>query len=230
VSPLVIFDCDGVLVDSEILVVEIEAALLADAGVAIGVAGVVDRYVGLSEADMVSAIVDEFGDVIDRAFVEGTFAGLRDRRVSEALATRLQPIAGIDTVLEALSSPLCLASSSHHDRIAASLATTGLLGFFPPHCRFSATDVEHGKPAPDLFLHAAAVCGHDPSTCVVVEDSPHGVRAALAAGMAVIGFAGGGHHTPAFGRRLLDAGAPMVVPDAEALGRALGDHDAVLAL
>jgi HAD superfamily hydrolase (TIGR01509 family) len=219
VSTLVVFDCDGVLVDSEVLAVEIEAELLRAAGIRIDVAGVVDRYVGLSEADMVAAIADEFAVELDDAFAEE-----RRRRLLEAFRTRLEPVVGIVEVLERIQSPTCLASSSDHQRIAASLATTDLLGHFPDDRRFSATDVSRGKPAPDLFLHAASRCGHAASDCVVVEDSPHGVAAAVAAGMAVIGFGGGRHHTPAFGVRLLDAGAPCVVPDASALVDALRDH------
>lgn len=222
-STLVVFDCDGVLVDSEVLVVGIEAELLTDAGIGMDAAGVVDRYVGLSEADMAAAIEREFSVALDAAFW--------DRRrdlVLEALRTRLEPVAGIAAVLERIGSPICLASSSDHARIASSLARTGLLGHFPDDRRFSATDVSRGKPAPDLFLHAASCCGHAPDDCVVVEDSPHGVAAAVAAGMAVIGFAGGGHHTPAFGARLREAGAPNVVPDASALHDALRDHGVAL--
>lgn len=222
-SALVVFDCDGVLVDSEVLVVGIEAELLTGAGIEMDAAGVVDRYVGLSEADMAAAIEREFSVGLDAAFW--------DRRrdlVLEALRTRLEPVAGIAAVLERIDSPICLASSSDHARIGSSLATTGLLDHFPDGRRFSATDVSRGKPAPDLFLHAASRCGHAASDCVVVEDSPHGVAAAIAAGMAVIGFAGGGHHTSSFGARLLDAGAPCVVPDAPALAAALRDHGVVV--
>jgi HAD superfamily hydrolase (TIGR01509 family) len=183
------------------------------------IAGVVDRYVGLSEADMAAAIEREYAVTFDAGFWER-----RRARVLDALCTRLEPVPGIAALLDRIGSPTCLASSSDHARIESSLATTGLLGHFPDGRRFSATDVRRGKPAPDLFLHAADRCGHGAGDCVVVEDSPHGVAAAVAAGMAVIGFAGGGHHTPAFGARLREAGAPCVAPDASALADALRDH------
>ena len=106
--------------------------------------------------------------------------------------------------------------SSGIDRIRVSLETTGLLHYFEPYL-FSASEVRHGKPAPDLFLHAAARMRVDPRNCVVVEDSPVGVAAGVAAGMRVIGFAGGSHASPALPEHLRAAGAPVVINDMRAL-------------
>ncbi len=110
-----------------------------------------------------------------------------------------------------------MASSSDLHRIRLSLDITGLAGFFPPGQVFSAQMVERGKPAPDLFLHAAEQLGTDPDRCLVIEDSPHGVTAALAAGMKVVGFVGGGHARPALVDRLRAAGAETIVEHAEQL-------------
>ncbi len=111
-----------------------------------------------------------------------------------------------------LRGPKCVASSSTFDRIRASLEITGLLRFFEPNI-FSANEVPHGKPAPDLFLHAAARMQVKPSDCIVVEDSPAGVAAAAAAGMATIGFVGGSHAVAHLAPQLLAAGACTIIAD-----------------
>ncbi len=134
-----------------------------------------------------------------------------------AFEGRLQPVPGIPELLARHRGPRCVASSSNPQRIARSLELTGLDHHFDPAHLFSATMVANGKPAPDLFLHAAASLEVAPDSCLVVEDSPSGVSAALAAGMSVVGFVAGGHARPSLGRRLAEAGAPLVVDRAEAL-------------
>ena len=132
-------------------------------------------------------------------------------RVLKAFELELEAVPGVGAVLDALAAPRCVASSSHPERIRRSLELTGLLGHFAPHL-FSATMVEHGKPAPDLFLLAAARMRADPARCLVVEDSEVGVRAGKAAGMTVVGFAGAGHVRPdTHAARLEAAGADAVL-------------------
>lgn len=202
----VLFDCDGVLVDSEVLAIEVEVAAFAAVGIPLTAAELAERYVGVSETAQTAAVQEEFGVHLDPAWWADLFAA-----AEAALAERVQPIEGIRRVVESLGVPYALASSSRHERIEVSLRTAGLLDLFPPPVRFSATDVRRGKPAPDLFLHAAAALGVPAGRCVVVEDSPYGVEAALAAGMAVIGFTAGGHAGPGWADRLRAAGAERVV-------------------
>jgi HAD superfamily hydrolase (TIGR01509 family) len=189
-TQLVIFDCDGVLVDSEPIALEVLVEALAVKGIAMDADGAAERFLGRSIGSMADVVRQEFDVEIDQDFLS---------RMREALYARfrreLQPIAGVGRVVERLKEQgisWCVASSSQRERIELSLAATGLLDHFKPSI-FSATMVENGKPAPDLFLYAAAAMGADPSACVVVEDSPAGIVAAQAAGMAVCAFTGGSH-------------------------------------
>ncbi|HUG85937.1 MAG TPA: HAD-IA family hydrolase [Euzebya sp.] len=213
----VIFDCDGVLVDSEIIAIEVEVAALTAVGISLTPAGLAERYVGVSAAAQVAAVHEEFGVVLDEAWWAALAADSE-----RALAQRVRAIPGIRAVVEGVPGPYALASSSSHPRIELCLRTAGLLDLFGDDVRFSATDVRRGKPAPDLFLHAASSLGIAANECVVVEDSPYGVRAALAAGMHVIGFTGGGHADQRWAARLRQAGAGLVVASAEELAAALG--------
>lgn len=209
---LIIFDCDGVLVDSEAIVIEIEAALLTEAGFPMSVDDVAERCVGLSYPDMMAMLEREFGRPVPDE--------LNQRIQHDALAAfpeRLRPVGGIDTLLDGLALPRCVASSSDTDRIVLSLGLTGLARHFAPEHIFSAQLVDRGKPAPDLFLLAAERLDTAPERCLVIEDSPHGVAAAIAAGMDVVGFVGGGHARPSLRARLEAAGARRVVADAAEL-------------
>jgi HAD superfamily hydrolase (TIGR01509 family) len=206
---LVIFDCDGVLVDSEAIVIEVEAELLTDAGFAISADEIAERFVGLSYTDMMTTLEADFGRPIP--------AGLSEQIQRDAIASfpeRLQPIGGIADLLSGLEAAHCVASSSDLDRVELSLKVTDLARFFEPAHVFSAQMVENGKPAPDLFLLAAKTLGVAPERCVVIEDSPHGVLAARAAGMSVVGFVGGGHARPSLRGRLEAAGATHIVDHA----------------
>ncbi|WP_406285343.1 HAD family hydrolase [Embleya sp. NBC_00896] len=184
---LVLFDNDGVLVDSEPIANRALAALLTELGVPTTYEDSLRDYLGGTMA-RVHAIVRErdgvtLPDDFDHVYHERVFAGFR---------AELEAVVGVAEVLDALDLagvPYCLASSGTHERIRLALNRTDLIGRFPEPLIFSSQDVAQGKPAPDLFLHAAATMGVDPARCVVVEDSPLGVRAARAAGMTVYGYA-----------------------------------------
>ncbi|WJS84275.1 HAD-IA family hydrolase [Paracoccus sp. TOH] len=180
-----IFDCDGVLVDSEPLAVAELEILLQGLGAPISSARIYDEFLGRSVSTIVEAAR---GYGIDLGPALPGFSAALARRFRRDL----RPIPGMVEVLAQLSGPRAVASSSAPDRLALSLALTGLAPLFGPHV-YSATQVEHGKPAPDLFLFAAGHLGVAPADCVVIEDSPAGLRAARAAGMRVIGFLGGSH-------------------------------------
>ena len=184
---LVIFDCDGVLVDSEPISISVLLGLIAEAGITIPVGVAYERFLGRSMATIAELLGEEYGFDMARAQLDKMRARLNERFEAE-----LQPIGGIRETLESLAIPFCVASSSQPERIARSLHTTGLLPFFTGR-QFSSTMVARGKPAPDLFLHAASKMGFAPEDCLVIEDSPAGVEAALAAGMRVFAFAGGSH-------------------------------------
>ena len=182
---LIIFDCDGVLVDSERLSIRIDAVYLERLGWPMPSEEIVERFVGRSDADMRAEIEEHIGGPIPPE-IDEEFA----RLYRETLDRELAPVAGIREALDRIATPRCVASSGIHETIRRNLALTGLSGYFGERI-FSATDVQHGKPAPDLFLHAARTLGAEPARCAVVEDSVHGVEAALAAGMRPFAYAGG---------------------------------------
>lgn len=199
---LVIFDCDGVLVDTERLQVHIESRLLTELGWPLTPADVVRRWMGHTEAEMLADIAEELG-----AEAAERYRGRVSPEIEAAFARELTEVAGISNLLDGLDAAgvrTCVASSGSHERMAMTLGLTGLADRFDGRI-FSAVDVARGKPAPDLFLHAAARMGADPSRCAVIEDSASGVRAAVAAGMDVFGFAGG----MAGPGPLVDAGAVL---------------------
>jgi HAD superfamily hydrolase (TIGR01509 family) len=201
---LVIFDCDGVLVDSEIVSFEAEAEALAEVGINLPLDELLERFVGLSSASAFAILEKEYG-----IRLPSDFAARCRQRVLEAFDRQLRPIAGVVSLLEGLAHRRCVASSSEPARIRHSLTLTGILHHFDPHI-FSATQVTHGKPAPDLFLFAAAQMGVAPDRCIVIEDSVPGVTGARAAGMTVLGFTGGGHCRNGQADRLRAAGAAEV--------------------
>ena len=184
---LIIFDCDGVLVDSEPISISVLLELMAKAGHVMDEETAYRLFLGRSMAATVELLREDFGFVVTPAHLEQARAILNDRFRRE-----LKPIPGIKSALGRLSGPRCIASSSKPERIRFSLSVTGLLDQFEPHI-YSATMVERGKPAPDLFIHAARDMDAAPDDCLVIEDSPAGVEAAKAAGMRVFGFTGGSH-------------------------------------
>jgi HAD superfamily hydrolase (TIGR01509 family) len=181
---LVIFDCDGVLVDSERIAVRIDAELLAELGWPLSEAEVVERFMGRTTEHMLKAIEAQIDNLEPGWDVEF------DRRYMEALEAELQPVDGVVEALDAITAPTCVASSGTHEKMRFTLGRTGLYERFAGRI-FSAQDVARGKPAPDLFLHAAHTLGADPAACAVVEDSRYGVQAARAAGMRVLAYGGG---------------------------------------
>jgi HAD superfamily hydrolase (TIGR01509 family) len=182
---LVIFDCDGVLVDSERIAVRVDAVVLGRLGWELTEAEIIERFMGRSEAYMVGEIEAQLGRPLGAGWDDEFLPLYR-----EALAAELEPVDGVVEALDAITAPTCVASSSTHERLRFTLGLTGLLERFEGRI-FSAADVANGKPAPDLFLHAAAALGADPARCAVIEDSRYGVEAARAAGMHAFGYAGG---------------------------------------
>jgi len=194
---LVIFDCDGVLVDSEPLAMRVLLDGLTEVGYAVDEAMAYERFLGRSLAAMQTILREEFGFELpaDRL-------GQMRRRLFDLYRRELRAMPGIVETLDRVTIPYCVASSSLPERIRISLDVTGLLPRFSPHL-FSATMVAKGKPAPDLFLHAAERMGVPPDACLVVEDSAPGIEAALRAGMRVFGFLGGSHaRRPGYRNRL----------------------------
>ena len=182
---LVVFDCDGVLVDSERLNVQTWTAMMRDAGVDFSEDDAVQTFVGKAYADNRVTIAEITGAVPDPEW-EKTW-----RAEFARSHERLDPIDGAREAVVALRDQghaVCVASGSIWRAIGSKLTTTGLVDLFPEEHRFSAEHVEHGKPAPDVFLAAAESMGYAPERCVVVEDSKAGVQAARAAGMIVVGY------------------------------------------
>jgi HAD superfamily hydrolase (TIGR01509 family) len=209
---LVIFDLDGVLVDSEPISSRLTAAALSEAGIEISEADVCDRFLGVSTAAMLRALEAEHGCRLPEWFQETLRA-----RILKAFEHELEAVPGVPALLDALALKRCVASSSHPDRIRRSLELVGLLDRLAPHL-FSAAMVDQGKPAPDLFLLAAARMAAEPLRCLVVEDSEVGIRAAKAAGMTVFGFTGASHVRPeTHAPRLEAAGADAVFTEMTAL-------------
>jgi HAD superfamily hydrolase (TIGR01509 family) len=184
---LVIFDCDGVLVDSEVISNRIFMESLAELGVALTLEEMMAFGIGKSSTTLAAAIEQEFGVTLPPGYIQG-----RRARIMDAFTNELLPIKGIVELLTALKLKRCVASNSHVDRVRHALTTTGLLRHLDPHI-YTAAMVEQGKPAPDLFLFAARQHGVRPEQCLVIEDSLSGVAAALAAGMPVVGFVGASH-------------------------------------
>lgn len=181
---LVIFDCDGVLVDTERLMVELEAVILTEMGWPMDAAGVVERFVGRTHEYMTEELSRHLGRDLGLDWDEP----YRDRY--DAAFDRVEPVDGIVDALDEIVLPTCVASSGSHRRIRRTLGHTGLLPRFEGRI-YSADDVGRGKPWPDLFLHAADAMGTSPDRCVVIEDSTAGVCAARAAGMSVLAYGSG---------------------------------------
>ncbi|MFJ5141006.1 HAD family hydrolase [Streptomyces sp. NPDC088707] len=184
-AELVIFDCDGVLVDSERIYCRVDREVFASLGAEFTEAEMVEYFVG-SPHDMLTAIVEERRG----RPLEPDWQAPFKQRYEDALDAELTAVEGVTDLLDALAVPYCLASNGSHASIRKNLGRAGLLDRFEGRM-FSARDVARGKPAPDLFLHAAATMGVPPERCAVVEDSPYGVRAARAAGMRAFGYTGG---------------------------------------
>ncbi|MBN7808918.1 MULTISPECIES: HAD family hydrolase [Agrobacterium] len=204
---LVIFDCDGVLVDSEILGITIETELLGSAGYDASVPVFTERFSGMSWRDILAILEAESGLSLMDELLDKTETELDIRIPKE-----VEAVAGIRAALEELQLPKCVCSNTKLPRVTAMLDRVGLREFFGPNI-FSAKDLGEGrsKPKPDIFLFGASTMGVDPVHAVVVEDSVHGVHAARSAGMRVIGFTGGKHTFQNHAHNLRNAGAHIIV-------------------
>ena len=182
---LVIFDCDGVLADSEPIANRVLAEQLHRIGVALPVSEVMRRFVGKTRDQCLALAAEITGRELPRQFGADWDAALFD-----ALRKEVKPVAGVSDVLRDLAIPYCVASNGMPDRVRVTLDSAGLLRYFDGRI-FTSSEVASPKPAPDLFLHAAASMKAAPAGCVVIEDTPSGVKAARAAGMRVFGYIGG---------------------------------------
>jgi HAD superfamily hydrolase (TIGR01509 family) len=203
---VIIFDCNGVLVDSEQIAAAVAADEFMQAGFPITPELVTRYFIGRRPADMFAAV-----ETVTKRKLPADFPAAVAAATLKRLRAELRAMPHAAHALTWLRGPKCVASSSPADRIRTSLEVAGLGRFFD--YVFSASDVPNGKPAPDLFLHAASRMGLQAADCIVVEDSPAGVTAATAAGMTPIGFVGGSHAGGLLGEQLLAAGARTIVAD-----------------
>lgn len=214
---MVIFDCNGVLIDSEPIASAVLADALTRAGIRASAETVARRYHGRRPADVLSEIQTTTGRKLPENFASGvTVETLRRFRAE------LRPLPHVAHALSWVRGPKAVASSSPYDRIRLGLEVAGLLRYFESRL-FSASDVPNGKPALDLFRHAAARMKVDPAACIVIEDSVPGVAAAVASGMTVIGFVGGDAMPGKLAHDLTAAGARIVIADMRALKSAITD-------
>ena len=210
---LVIFDCDGVLVDSEVIACHAVADTLVAFGHAVTAETIAERFTGMSDKDMYTVLAKELGGPWP-----ADFDAQMQRRARERFERELQAIPEVEAAVAQLPMARCVASSSVPDNLAYKLQRTGLFGLFAPAI-FSTALVAHGKPAPDIFLHAAAQMSAAPARTLVIEDSGPGIAAAKAAGMTAFGFTGGSHCRPGHAERLTTAGADLVFDDMRELPR-----------
>ena len=204
---LVIFDCDGVLVDSEIIAARVEADIITRAGYEISPEEVSESYAGLTFKEILLRIEEKASIPFSAALIDQAEA-LTDKR----LANEVQAIDGVREAVLSVTAPRCICSNSRTERIDLMLAKVGLKRFFEGNI-FSSLETPSGKPkpAPDVFLYAAGKMNADPEKTFVIEDSVHGIAGAKAAGMRVIGFTGAAHSYPGHADALTDAGAETVI-------------------
>jgi HAD superfamily hydrolase (TIGR01509 family) len=208
---LVIFDCDGVLVDSEVISCRAHAETLTRHGYPITEDEVLHRFLGVSDREARLIIEREIGRKLPDDFeAQVKVATLK------FYAGDLKAIAGVAAAIAAIEVPKCVASSGTPEKIRHGLECAGLYDLLSPHI-FSATQVKRGKPAPDLFLYAASEMRAAPERCLVIEDSIPGVTGAVAAGMTVLGFHGGSHCQPGHADKLRAAGAALLFDDMQEL-------------
>ncbi|SDA58638.1 HAD family hydrolase [Mesorhizobium qingshengii] len=204
---LVIFDCDGVLVDSEIIAARVEAELLTLAGYEISAEEIAETYAGLTFKDIMMR-VEEKSSIPFQASLIDRAEDLVDRK----LRSDVRAIDGVREAVAAVTAPRCVCSNSRTERVEFMLEKVHLMPFFAGRI-FSALEIpsKKTKPAPDVFLFAAEKLNANPASTFVIEDSVHGVHGARAAGMRVIGFTGAGHNYPGHADALTEAGAETVI-------------------
>ena len=203
-SPLIIFDCDGVLIDSEIVAARLEAEAITALGLPMSAETICARFAGTTTKEVWQTLERELGRPLPPGFFEAHLAHVR-----EVFARELEPIPGARAAVEGLEVACCVASSTRMPALLANLSTCGLADLFDGRV-FSASQVKRAKPAPDVFMFAASQMGADPADCLVIEDSVAGVTAARRAGMTVAGFVGGSHVTAGHDMRLQAAGAAEI--------------------
>lgn len=205
---LVILDCDGVLIDSEIIATRVEVRELRSLGCAISTQEYLETALGRIEEDEVwQEIATRNGVTLPARFVDNT-----RQKVAASFERDLQPIDRIHEALMALEFPACVASGSRPERLRKNLDQTGLSQYFDGNL-FSSAQVSRGKPFPDLYLYACEQMGFTPGQCIVVEDSPFGIQGAVAAGMTTLGFTGGSHHSPRLAQLLKESGCKTLFSD-----------------
>ncbi len=204
---LILFDCDGVLVDSEIIAATVESKLLGDAGFVISPEEICIRFAGMDWKSILLAVEKESDLPLSATLIDSS-----EKILDAKLARDVQIIDGVTDALDKMTHQRCICSNSSTVRLDLMLTKVGLKPYFGPHV-FSAKDLgpDRVKPKPDIFLHGAARFNVNPEKCLVIEDSVHGVHAARAAGMRVVGFTGASHTYPAHADRLTEAGAETVI-------------------
>lgn len=204
---LAIFDCDGVLVDSEIIAARVEADMFKELGYAIEAEEIAMRFAGLTLPRILEILAEETGLTVPERFAERI-----DQETDRRLRLDVEAIAGVHEMLDAIELPRCICSNSDSGRLEMVLGHVGLWDRFRPNV-FPAREVgtKQGKPAPDVFLFGCKAFGVPPHAAVVIEDSVHGVAAAAAAGCRVVGFTGGSHSYPGHAEALSEAGAETVI-------------------
>lgn len=205
---LVIFDCDGVLVDSEALIIDSEMAFFKQHGLEYSTESYLADFMGIPIEDWKEKTTALLVELTGAPLSENFFASL-EAEICVRLENELQPVTSAIDAISSMNNPKCVASSSSTRSLESKLRSTGLFELFKPHI-FSTELVKNGKPAPDLFLHAAHQLDVLPIDCVVVEDSANGVMAGKRAGMQVIGFTGGSHCPPGHANSLRSAGADNI--------------------
>ncbi|KAA3503049.1 HAD family hydrolase [Rhizobium rhizogenes] len=204
---LIIFDCDGVLVDSEIIAAQVESRLLTEAGYPISVEEMGERFAGMTWKNILLQVEKEASIPLSASLLDKS-----EKLLDARLERDVKVIEGVKLALSRLTTPRCICSNSSSHRLDMMLTKVGLKPYFAPHI-YSAKDLgaDRVKPKPDIFLHGAAQFGASPDRVVVIEDSVHGIHGAKAAGMRVIGFTGASHTYPSHADRLTDAGAETVI-------------------
>ncbi|MDP9838257.1 HAD superfamily hydrolase (TIGR01509 family) [Neorhizobium huautlense] len=223
---LIIFDCDGVLVDSEIIAAQVESHLLTEAGYPISAEEMGERFAGMTWRNILLQIEQEADIPLSASLLDKS-----EKLLDARLARDVKVIEGVKFALARLTTQRCICSNSSSARLDMMLTKVGLKPYFDGHV-YSAKDLgpDRVKPKPDIFLHGAAQFGVAPERCIVIEDSSHGVHGARAAGMRVIGFTGASHTYPSHADRLTDAGAETVISrmaDLPAMVAALAEWEVV---
>jgi HAD superfamily hydrolase (TIGR01509 family) len=205
---VVIFDCDGVLVDSELIALGVTRRMLGEAGLTLSEEETRERFLGVREDRALEGVERELGRALPK-----DFSASLGREILATFERDLKGVEGVRQAVGGLDARVCVASSSAPERLRFALGVTGYESLFSPNI-FSSVEVERGKPYPDLFLFAARAMRAPPEECLVIEDSVVGVTAARAAGMTVFGFVGASHFSaPVQGAELTAAGAALIFDD-----------------